>query len=289
MADPLPQVQIELPGDIEMEESTAPPAEGNVAEPSGEAAKEEEKAAEVPETQQPAAPEAISQQYLFLNYLTSPIVQLVLGKGEEQTTLTAHQAVLEPSPFFAEKLAQCEQTGERRIILEDEYTETVACFLQFQYTGEYFPRLLPSGKDLEQDPAIPKVDSNGDQLLKHARIYSLAEKLGNEKLKALAQNKIGSIESSATGEIAYARYVYSHTTLDDTAIRAPVARFWAKMSDVLRHDAEEEFRALCLDHPQFSFDLLNRVLDIKEKRTRERENTSSPAFKGPARKRSRAF
>ncbi|EFE44191.1 conserved hypothetical protein [Trichophyton verrucosum HKI 0517] len=178
---------------------------------------------------------------------------------------------------------------QRRIHLEGELTDTVACFLQFQYTGEYFPRLLPSGKDLEQDPAIPKVDASGEQLLKHARIYSLAEKLGNDKLKLLAQNKIGSIESSATGEIEYARYVYSHTTPEDTAIRGPVARFWAKMSDVLRHDAEEQFKALCLEHPQFSFDLLNRVLDMKEKRARERDNTSSPAFKGPARKRSRAF
>ncbi|EFQ97785.1 hypothetical protein MGYG_00825 [Nannizzia gypsea CBS 118893] len=286
MADSIPQVQIELPADVEMEESTALAAEEN---PSAEETKEEGKDKE-PEVQEtPAEPEVPTQQSLFLNYLTSPIVQLVLGKGEEQTTLTAHQAVLEPSPFFAEKLSQCEQTGDRRIYLEDEYTDTVACFLQYQYTGEYFPRLLPSGKDLEQDPAIPKVDSSGDQLLKHARIYSLAEKLGNDKLKLLAQNKIGSIESSATGEIAYARYVYSHTTPDDTAIRGPVARFWAKMSDVLRHDAEEEFRALCLEHPQFSFDLLNRVLDMKEKRARERDNTSSPAFKGPARKRSRAF
>lgn len=34
---------------------------------------------------------------------------------------------------------------------------------------------------------------------------------------------------------------------------------------MLRHDAEEEFRAMCLEYPQFGFDVLQRVLDQKEK------------------------
>ena len=35
---------------------------------------------------------------------------------------------------------------------------------------------------------------------------------------------------------------------------------------MLRHDAEEEFRAMCLEYPQFGFDVLSRVLDQREKK-----------------------
>lgn len=35
---------------------------------------------------------------------------------------------------------------------------------------------------------------------------------------------------------------------------------------MLRHEAEEEFRAMCLEFPQFGFDVLSKVLDQKEKR-----------------------
>lgn len=35
---------------------------------------------------------------------------------------------------------------------------------------------------------------------------------------------------------------------------------------MLRHDAEEEFRAMCLEFPQFGFDVLSRVLDQRERK-----------------------
>ena len=40
------------------------------------------------------------------SYLKSPIIELLVGQGEEQTLLTAHQALLVKSPFFAEAVAQ---------------------------------------------------------------------------------------------------------------------------------------------------------------------------------------
>ncbi|KAF3491138.1 uncharacterized protein GIQ15_00655 [Arthroderma uncinatum] len=288
MADPMPQVQIELPAvDVDMAESTAQEAEEEASGPSNDASKETEEAEE--ETQEPAAPVVATQKDLFLNVLKSPIIQLVLGKGEEETILTAHQAVLESSPFFAEKLSQFESGGERRISLEDENPDAVACFLQFQYTGEYFPRCIPNNnKDLEQDPAIPSTDEVGNELLKHGRVYTLAEKLGIPKLQALAFDKICRTTSTASAEIVYARYVYSNTSPSDETIRKPIAKFWCTRS-VMRHEAEDEFRALCLDFPQFGFDILNTVLNMKEKHSREREATSSPVPKGSARKRSRIF
>jgi hypothetical protein len=39
----------------------------------------------------------------FTDYLKSPVVELVLGEGDDQTLLTAHQALLVSSPFFEEK------------------------------------------------------------------------------------------------------------------------------------------------------------------------------------------
>lgn len=173
--------------------------------------------------------------------------------------------------------------------MENEALNTIASFLQFQYTGEYFPKRLQSPSDgLETDPSIPEVDDSGEQLLKHARVYTLAEKLGLVNLKQLAHGKIHRIDSTAQGEISYARYVYGSTAADDTTIRKPVAAFWSTRSHVLRHEAEQSFRSLCLEHPQFGFDVLNLVLDQKEKRVKDRD-TNSPAVKGSARKRARVL
>ena len=175
---------------------------------------------------------------------------------------------------------------QHRINLADEDVDAINCFLQFKYTGEYFPRrLVGSDADgLEKDSSVPEVDDSGAQLLKHARVYTLAEKLGVSELKTLAHSKIHRVSSTARGEIAYARYVYANTSADDTIIRRPVAAFWAGRSHVLRHEAEQEFRQMCLEFPQFGFDVLTIVLDHKEKKSHDRVEVEA---KGSARKRPR--
>lgn len=188
--------------------------------------------------------------------------------------------MLTPSPYFAELLA--DETS-RTVTLDEFEVDSVGCFLQYQYTGEYFPRRLPGSHDaLESDPSQPATDDDGTQLLKHARVYTLAERLGLPDLKQLAHSKIHRVQSTAKGEIAYARYVYQHTEPTDVTIRKPVAAFWATRSHVLRHEAETEFRTLCLEFPQFGFDVLSLVLDQKEKRAPE-----EGVAKGSARKRAR--
>jgi hypothetical protein len=134
----------------------------------------------------------------------------------------------------------------------------VGCFLEFLYTGDYYPKKVPGTRELETQPGVPAVDESGDQLLKHARVYTLAEKFGVEQLKSLATSKIHCVNSTAKGEIAYARYVYAYTDKDDTSIRAPVAKFWATRSHALRTEAEEEFRSICLEYPQFGYDVLSK-------------------------------
>lgn len=219
---------------------------------------------------------ASNPQTVFLDYLKSPIVRLVIGSGEEETTITAHSAILERSPYFGDKIAGL-SPDNLPIDFPDESLDAFGCFLQYQYTGEYFPRRLASVPDgLEPDPSLPAVDDTGSQLLKHARVYTLAEKLGLPELKTLAHSKIHRINSTAVGEIAYARYVYANTPADDVTIRKPVAAFWATRSHVLRHQAESEFKAMCLEYPQFGFDVLSLVLDQREKRAREREEDGTP-------------
>lgn len=139
-------------------------------------------------------------------------------------------------------------------------------------------------RTLEQDPSLPTVDESGEQLLRHARIYTLAEKFGIEKLKSLATSKIHCVNSTAKGEITYARYVYQYTTKDDAIVRAPIANFWATRSHTLRSEAEDEFRSLCLEFPEFGYDVLTRVLD--EKLKREKNEKMHPATSS-ARKRAR--
>ena len=148
----------------------------------------------------------------------------------------------------------------------DEDPEAMGSVIEYIYIGDYFPRSL-NNNILETDPSIPTIDSNGAQLLKHARVYTLADKFFMPALKSLAHQKIHRTTSTARGEIAYARYVYESAPPDDTTLRKPVAAFWATRSHVLRHEAEEEFRAMCLQYPQFGFDVLNILLDQKEKRT----------------------
>ncbi|OJD17965.1 hypothetical protein AJ78_01996 [Emergomyces pasteurianus Ep9510] len=281
MAEPRIEVPAES-GDVDMAGLEEPPVEVASTEPLDDGTE-----AGGANGEEANAPALESKETSFIEYLRSPIVELVVGRGDDQTTLTAHQAILTASPFFKNAVTQFTDDGPRRIVLEDEVLDTVGCFLQYQYTGEYFPRRLSAPSDaLETDPSIPEVDDTGDQLLKHARVYTLAEKLGLQNLKQLAHSKIHRINSTARGEIAYARYVYGNTPADDITIRKPVAAFWATRSHVLRHEAEKEFKSMCLEYPQFGFDVLSLVLDQKEKRSHDR-HAESPSVKGSARKRAR--
>ena len=128
------------------------------------------------------------------------------------------------------------------MVLPDDDLDAVGCFLQFLYNGEYFPRIIkgPTGEEyLEKDETIipvadssgaADIDEDGGHLLKHAKVYTLAEKLGMPELKHLAHAKIHRINSTAKGELAYARFVYANTPREDTTIRNPIASFWAHRS-----------------------------------------------------------
>lgn len=47
----------------------------------------------------------------FLQYLTSPVVTLLIGSGDAETILTAHQGLLMQSPFFADRCAEFTDDG----------------------------------------------------------------------------------------------------------------------------------------------------------------------------------
>ncbi|TKA71765.1 hypothetical protein B0A49_02631 [Cryomyces minteri] len=217
-------------------------------------------------------------------FLESPVVELVVGTGDAATSLSAHQGLLVQSPYFEEACANFSDSTVRRIVeLPSEDLEATGSFLEWLYVGEYFPRC--SSQSLEPDPSIPNPDDSGTALLRHARVYTLAQKLQLPALATLAHLKIHKTSSTAKGEIAYARYVYTETGREDTVIRKPVAVFWATRSHVLRHEAEEEFRRMCLEFPQFGFDVLSLVLDAQEKRSARVE--AAGAAGGSARKRAR--
>ena len=142
---------------------------------------------------------------------------------------------------------------------------------------------------MEYDPTTPSPDNEGVALLRHARVYTLAQKFGLPALSARAHKKIHLTQSTAKGEIAYARFVYKETSPDDDNIRKPVAAFWATRSHVLRHEAEQEFKRMCLEFPQFGFDVLSLVLDAQEKRSQRAEGSAvgGGGGGGPGRKRQR--
>ena len=102
----------------------------------------------------------------------------------------------------------------------------------------------------------------------------MAEKLGLPALKSLAHTKIHRVKGTPGGELAYARYVYTHTATDDVTIRKPVASYWASRGHVLRHDLEDEFTSLCIEVPEFTFDVLTIVMDRKEKTSQSEAESS---------------
>ncbi|OJJ01014.1 hypothetical protein ASPVEDRAFT_605160 [Aspergillus versicolor CBS 583.65] len=224
-------------------------------------------------TEEPQPPKLLH----FLDFLTSPIVELIVGSDDKKTAMTAHQSLLLESPLLSEQVKAFGE-GPRRVELPYEDVEAFGYFLQYQYTRDYAP---------SQPQTADGADDTGEQLLKHARVYTLAEKLGIPALKSLAHSKIHRINSTSRGELAYARYVYANTAPDDITIRKPVSNFWGMRSHVLRHEAAEDFKQLCLDVPQFCFDVLTVVLDQKEKRAQDRAETES-GVKGSGRKRLRS-
>ncbi|MCJ1310236.1 hypothetical protein MMC25_003898 [Agyrium rufum] len=221
----------------------------------------------------------------FMDYLRSPMIEIVVGQGETSTLLTAHEALLVRSPFFKSTVANfSEGATTKRIELVNEDIDAVGSFLEYLYTGEYFPRALGDSRDaaLEVDPDAS--EDEGEQLLRHARVYTLADKLGVAELKALAHSKVHRVDSTAKGEIAYARYVYGNTPRADTTIRKPIASFWGMRAYVLRHDAEDDFKTLCLEYPEFAFDVLSFVLDTREKKGSERDRQDEPPRSSKKRK-----
>lgn len=48
----------------------------------------------------------VPDRVTFVDHLKSPIIELLIGEGDAQTILTAHQALLVQSPFFDEACSQ---------------------------------------------------------------------------------------------------------------------------------------------------------------------------------------
>lgn len=91
--DSVPQDPATNPGgDVEMVEGT----EG--AEDDGEGGGNNENGGDLPF----ADADIVEPRTTFLSYLMSPVVTLLVGEGEEQVVLSAHQALLAQSPFFDE-------------------------------------------------------------------------------------------------------------------------------------------------------------------------------------------
>ncbi|KAI4943693.1 hypothetical protein J4E86_009658 [Alternaria arbusti] len=225
---------------------------------------------------EPEAPKLV----LFADLMKSPIVEVVVGSGNNRTTYSAHEAVLVKSPEFAKQVEKFAPGGPRQIVYTDCDVDAMGSVVEYLYTGEYFPKKTSAARDapLEKDPRQPVTDNDGLGLLVHARIYTLADRLQLPELKSLAHSKIHRTASTAKGELAYARYVYKESNPEDATIRKPVAAFWATRSYSLRHDAEPEFKAMCLEFPQFSYDVLQLVLDQQEKK---RGGDDGPSRSGP--------
>lgn len=73
-------------GDVEMGDGATEGGEARPSEPSLEGTAQDE----------PSAP-----RVSFAQYLNTPVVSLMVGSGENESVLTAHQGLLAKSPYFA--------------------------------------------------------------------------------------------------------------------------------------------------------------------------------------------
>lgn len=88
-------------GDVEMGDGESVAREGTATAADGSELPFAEDGPEDP------APPRVS----FVNYLATPIVTLLLGSGESETILMAHQGLLVRSPFFAEAVGEFADDG----------------------------------------------------------------------------------------------------------------------------------------------------------------------------------
>lgn len=107
-------------GDVEMSESA------------GAGAGEDEATTAAGQSEMPFAemetidePEPVPERTSFISYLTSPIVTLIVGTGEAETILTAHQALLTISPFFKDACAQFSDDGSVSSLFHRKMEELV--------------------------------------------------------------------------------------------------------------------------------------------------------------------
>lgn len=104
-----------------------------------------------------------------------------------------------------------------RIELPDTDLEAISCFLEYLYTGEYFPAKLSTGA-LASDPSTPPIDETGAQLLKHAKVYTLAEKLG---VAVRSRFPLSLPPTSSFPRALYLQLAISSLTIALSAILAP--------------------------------------------------------------------
>jgi hypothetical protein len=67
----------------------------------------------------------IPTRVTFVDHLRSPIVELLVGEGEGQVLLTAHQALLVQSPFFEDA---CSQFSNNTQVRDNQFMDSFKWF-----------------------------------------------------------------------------------------------------------------------------------------------------------------
>lgn len=77
----------------------------------GEGAAENADASELPFAEGGEDQPEVEKRIEFIDYLKSPMVTLLVGDGDKSAILTAHQALLQQSPYFAEACSAFDDDG----------------------------------------------------------------------------------------------------------------------------------------------------------------------------------
>jgi hypothetical protein len=116
------------------------------------------------------------------SYLSSPIVELAIGSGETQTTISTHQGLIQ-APYFQGEVDRFTADAPRSIELPNYDIDACAAVLEYIYEGDYFPTV--SGNTMEYDPTIPSPEDHSVLTLIKDKVTVFKAQLRNLTMRSL--------------------------------------------------------------------------------------------------------
>ena len=193
--------------------------------------------------------------------------------GPDKTEFQAHEAVLRRSPFFSSAFdssfnGPSSPHSPRIVELPEEDPDIFAAVLQFLYQDDFFPRLLrhPASQKPELEYRDPDAANRVGPMMKLARIYFAADRIGLQGLMRLAARKVRKLMPvSAKSYLMFARFVYENTSDTDDILRPYAISYVNEYLLYFVEDEEDVLKEAVLEGGAFAWDLMQELIKHRKK------------------------